>query len=388
MPTAAQFLLTIGAMLLLGLATDLLGRKTLLPRVTLLLIFGIVIGKEGFDLVPTVFTNNFEIIADMTLLMIGFLLGGKLTRQFLASSVDQILSVSIVTALITTLTVTLLLFVLGVPIEMAIILGCIASATDAAATLDLVLESNHQGKFPNLLLAIVALDDAWALIIFSLGLAIVGILSGHHGQTDIFIDVFRDIGGAILLGLIIGTPAAYLTGRIKPGQPILMEAVGLVFFCGGLAIWLEVSFLITSIVMGSVIANLERHHEHAFHEIENIEWPFMTIFFVLAGATLELQHLETVGWIGLTFIIARSIGKISGGWLGGQLGGAPHSVNRWIGVAMLPQAGVAIGMALVASNYYPQYQQTVLSVVIGSTVWFELIGPLGAKLALKKTRST
>lgn len=99
----------------------------------------------------------------------------------------------------------------------------------------------------------------------------------------------------MILGVLLGFPAAYLTGRIRTGRPMLMEALGLVFLCGGIAIWLDVSFLIASIVMGAVVANFARHHEYPFHEIENIEWPFMTIFFVLAGASLELDMITQIG---------------------------------------------------------------------------------------------
>ena len=188
-----------------------------------------------------------------------------------------------------------------------------------------------------------------------------------------------------LLGVLLGFPAAFLTGRIRQGQPMLMEALGLVFVCGGIAIWMDVSFLIASIVMGAVVANFARHHEYPFHEIENIEWPFMTIFFVLAGASLEPSMIKEIGLIGGTYIAARIAGKLLGARLGGRMGNADRMTRCWMGFALLPQAGVAMGMALVASNRFPEYQQVLLTVVISSTVFFEIIGPVFTRAVLRRT---
>jgi Kef-type K+ transport system membrane component KefB len=158
-----------------------------------------------------------------------------------------------------------------------------------------------------------------------------------------------------------------------------------VFICGGAAIWLNVSFLIASMVMGVVIANLAKHHEYPFHEIENVEWPVMVIFFVLAGASLELSTLKDLGVIGIVYVISRIAGKIFGAWAGAKFSGAGPAVRSWMGIAMLPQAGVAIGMALVASVHLPEYRQMILSIVISTTVFFEIIGPIFTRMALKKT---
>lgn len=384
MYSASEFLLTLGGILLIGLATDAIGRRTLLPRVTLLLLFGVLIGKEMFDLIPQVFTDRFEIIANMALLMVGFLLGGKLTLEFLRKSASKTLWISVSTAVVTTVVVTSVLMAFGISASVAIILGCIASATAPAATMDIVLESGCKGPFSDLLLAIVALDDLWGLILFSFGLALVSIIAGNPEHTAQLYYAIRDIGGAMILGMLLGFPAAYLTGRIRTGQPMLMEALGLVFLCGGIAIWLDVSFLIASIVMGAVVANFARHHEYPFHEIENIEWPFMTVFFVLAGASLDLEMIKQTGLIGAVYIGSRILGKLLGTRVGAGLSKADTVTRYWMGFALLPQAGVAMGMALVAANRFPEYQQVVLTVVISSTIFFEIIGPVFTRAALRR----
>jgi Kef-type K+ transport system membrane component KefB len=384
MESAYQFLLSLGGILLFGQVISTLGRRTILPRVTLLLLFGILIGNNVFNLVPAVIYQYFEVITQMTLLMVGFLIGGKLTKKSLDHGINKIFWVSISTAITTMLVVTCCLIWFGLPIEISILLGCIASATDPAATLDVVIEVKNKSKFSNMLVSIVALDDAWALIIFSFGLAAAISINGQTSDAPLILLAIKDIGGGIILGALIGFPAAYLTGRLKPGQPMLTEALGLVFICGGLSLWLEVSFVIASIVMGIVVANYAKHHEYSFHEIENIEWPFMVLFFVLAGASLELQMITAIGVIGIVYILARITGKIIGARIGGEISKADTNVNNWMGIALQPQAGVAIGLALIASNYFPEYRQLLLSLTISTTIFFELIGPVFTRIAIRK----
>lgn len=387
MDASAQFLITLGGILFVGLLTSEIGRRTFLPRVTLLLLFGIAIGKEALDIVPDMFAVRFELIADMALLMVGFLIGGKLTKESLQYSANKILWISLSASLMTAITVSLGLSLINVPLEISILLGCIASATAPATVLDVVYESENRGRFKQLLLAIVALDDAWALILFGSGMAVVTSLSGHDPQISVLWLMLHDIGGALLLGLVIGVPAAYLTGRIKQGQPMLTEALGLVFISGGLALWLDVSFLLTAMTIGAVIANLARHHDYPFHAIEGVEWPFMVVFFVLAGALLELNAIHGIGLIGIVFIICRIAGKYLGARIGSQFSGVDSITKKWVGLALLPQAGVNIGMALVAANQFPEYRQTLLSIVIGSTVFFEVIGPIFTRMALTRVNT-
>ena len=163
------------------------------------------------------------------------------------------------------------------------------------------------------------------------------------------------------------------------------EALGIVFLCAGLALWLEVSFLIAGMTAGAIIVNFARHHSRAFHQIENIQWPFMLLFFILAGASLDLSALVRVGLIGLGYIVLRIVSRIVGGWIGGIIGGAPAAERPWYGLALLPQAGVAVGIALIASESFPEYAEAILTVAIGTTVAFELLGPAATFLALRKT---
>lgn len=386
MPEPAELFLAIGGMLFLGMATDMLGKRTFLPRVSLLIVAGIAIGPEGLDLIPSGLAANFELVTTLALLMIGFLLGSKLTRDSFGQSGKAGVVISFTAAAGTALMICGGLVLLGIPVEIALLLGCIGSATEPAATVDIVTESGQRNPFTELLLMIVALDDIWGLILFSLALAGVSVIQGLDGIGSPLLAAGREIGGGIAVGLAVGLPGTYLTGRMKPGQPMLTEAMGLAFICGGLAIATETSFIVAAMVMGAVIANLANHHEYAFHEIENIEWPFLIIFFLLAGASLELHALLEVGMIGIGYMALRALGKIVGAAGGAELVRADSKIRNWMGLALMPQAGIAIGMALLAAETFPEYRDVILPVVIGATVVFEVFGPLGTRLALFVTR--
>lgn len=384
MDTSPYFLLSVGGMLLLGLLASTIARRTPIPRVTILLVFGVVVGGHGFDLVPVMFSEHFNVIADITLVMIGFLLGGKLTLVSLRGFALSVVWISSIAAVVTVLVVILALSVCGVAFELALVLGCIAAATAPAAVYDVAAQFHPQGRFARQLLSIVALDDIWGLVLFGLGLAYLNSSAGGVESGEIIISVLRELGGALALGVVMGWPAAHLTGRVKKGQPILSEALGLVLVCGGLALWLEFSPLIAAMVMGCVIANRAKHHKYPFHALEGVESIFLVIFFVLAGVMLDLEALMKVGVLGLAYVLSRAVGKCLGGWLGGKVAGADPLTKRWVGLAMLPQAGVAIGMALVASIQLPEYEQVMLPVVISSTVLFEIIGPVLTRQAIRR----
>ena len=265
------------------------------------------------------------------------------------------------------------------------------SAAEHHAVLDVVDQvASRDGprrKFADLLLGITALDDVWALLLFGIGLALVKASQGDGVTPWVpLLWVSRELLGGALLGVALGIPAAILTGRIRDGQPILLEALGIVLLCGGLAQQLEVSYLVASIAMGAVVANLAQHHEYPFHAIEGIELPFMALFFVLAGASMDLAGLAQISAIGVAYIVLRCVGKVVGASAGAGLTSTDVITRRWVGVALLPQAGVAIGMGLVALEQLGASPTPLLTIVISSTVVFELGGPPLVRLALCRFR--
>ncbi len=378
--------ITLGALFLAGLAADVIGRRTPLPRVTLLLACGILAGRAGFDLIPAEVQEWYEFLSVAALTMVAFLLGSTFTPKTFAARGRPIMVISLTVVVATIVLVAAGLWALGVDPRLALILGAVATATDPAATSDALSQGGVKGGFADTVRGIVAIDDAWGLIAFSFVIVLVGALDGAP-SLHVLLEAVREIGGAALVGAAVGFPAAYLTGRLSGGDPLRTEALGVVFLTAGLALWLDVSFLLAGMTAGTIVVNFARHHTRAFHEIENMEWPFMVLFFVLAGAAFEPEHVTRLGLIGVAYLGFRVLARLAGGWVGAIWGRAPVPERPWYGIALLPQAGVAVGMALVAAEEFPDLAETILSLTIASTVIFEIIGPIGTIWAASRVRT-
>lgn len=390
-----ETLMTLGTLLLFGLLTFWLGSITALPRVTLLIIMGMLIGPNGLDLFQETRQFWFEKISVLALIMVGFLLGSTLTRSTFRRHGKQIIGLSLGAALITLLVVFIGLTIFSsLPVGVILILAAIATATDAAATVAVIDELKDKSQFGKTLLGVVALDDAWGLLIFSLclslavGSAINGGLPTFSAGLPLVSAGLWEITGAVLLGIALGLPMAFLSGRIQAGEPTLIEALGLILLCGGLALWLEVSYLLAAMAMGATVANLAKHHTRPFHAIKNVQSPFLVLFFILAGASLNLETFMNIGVIGALYVLLRIIGKILGGLVAGYLTGISPVESRWVGIAMLPQAGVAVGMALIVGQLLPEYADTILTVTIAATALFEILGPLATRAAINRCQKT
>jgi len=368
----AVVLITLGVLFLAGLVADQFGSMTRLPRVTMLLLLGLGAGQAGFDLIPSDVVAWFDAISIVALTMVAFLLGGALSRDNLMSHGRAILAISLAIVVVTIVLVSGGLILIGLPPGLALILGAIATATAPAAMADVIRQSGMSNPFTDTLKGIVAIDDVWGLLVFSVALVLAG---QSAGWADVASGAGHDLGGAVILGLVLGLPAAQLTGRLLPGEPQQAEAIGVVFLSAGLALWFEVSFLVTGMTVGAVVTNLARHHERAFHEIENLQWPFMILFFLLAGASLEVEALFLLGWTGAIYMVLRVIARWIGGLVGAWVGGVRGPDKALFGPALLPQAGVAVGMALVAGDTFPEWASSIMALTIASTVVFEILGP-------------
>jgi Kef-type K+ transport system membrane component KefB len=379
-PTAIA-LLTLGCIFLLGLAADILARRTRLPRVTLLLLLGVCIGLLGLDLLPKENGGWFPFIADMALVMVAFLLGGQLTPAMLREHGRAVLVISLVVTISTAIIVSLGLLAFGWPAAVALLLGAIAVSTDPAAVSDVVREARARGPYAQTLLGVVAIDDAWGIATMSIALAFALGLRSPDSASIVALEGLIELGGAIVVGCLLGVPMALLSGRIGAGEPTQAEALGGVLLCGGVALLLDVSFLLAAMTMGVVVTNLARHHRRPFRAIEGIEWPFMVLFFVLSGASIAMTELGSAAALVCGYVVFRVVGRIFGGWLGVVLSGKPRLAGG-VGAALLPQAGVAIGLALVVSERVPELGDAILSATVAATILFEILGPVFTRRAL------
>ncbi len=381
--------ITLGATFLLGLAADAIGRRTSLPRVTLLIILGFLIGPEALDLLPPEEAILFDLAASIALTMVGFLLGERVGHLLAEGGAREMLLISAFVVFFTTVVVGVGLVAIGLPVVFALLLAGIAPATDPAATVDVVDSMGAKGRFSKLLLAIVAVDDAWGVLVFSVLLSVAGLLAGNgEGLLEPLLAGIWEIGGALALGGILGVVMAKVSGRILPGEPTRLEALGFIFLLCGAALAIEVSFILAAMTLGLVVSFTAKHHESAFHEIKRLELPFMILFFVLAGAHFELASLTTVGLAGACYVAFRTLGRVLGGWCGGGIAGSDVLTRRWTGLALMPQAGVAIGMALLAAQEFPGHADELMQITIGATVLFELLGPILTRLAVSRAEGS
>ncbi len=379
-------LFIIGIVFFLGLIADIMGRKTIIPRVTFLILIGLSIGPSGIDLLPNSFIEDwFGTITTISLGMIGFLLGQEFTIKSIKNIGKQVFYIAISKVILTFILLSVSLILFGVSIPVSLILASIASATAPAAIYEIIHELRIKSKFSKTLLSIVAFDDILALLLFSFILAFVSINTDNSVFT-IMLNGLTHILYSLILGFSLGYPIAKITGRITNGEPIMIEALGAVFLVSGLAVMLELSPILATMALGSALATFASHYKITFNAIKYIEWPFMVVFFLLAGASLKIDTLFNIGMIGIIYIIVRIIGFYLGARIGAKLSNADKNIEKDIGFTLIPQAGVAIGMALMASHKFGSNSDIILPIILGTTVFFEIIGPVIARYFLIKNK--
>lgn len=375
-------LLSLGLLLLAGFVAHVAGQRAHVPRVTLLLIVGAVAGPSGLDLFPGPVMQWFPLVVQMALSMVGFSLGRHFTGRQLRHVGKVAVASSLLGAVLPAILVSLVVWLVFGDLLLGLLLAGVAAATDPAATVDVMRETRSRGPLTDATQSVVALDDAWAVILFSLLLVAAELVGGRGGGlAPLGHGLFEILGGAGL-GLALGLPMAFLSGRIKDRELTLVETLGFVLVAGGAASFIGVSFLITSMTMGLVVANLAKHHRAAFHAVEGATEPFVIVFFLLSGMSFQLEAVLALGAIGVAYLLARSAGKVVGGWLGARITGAHATVTQNIGLCLLPQAGVALGMGLVLAERFPERGGALVSLLVASTTTFELVGPLFTRFAL------
>ena len=376
----------MGVILSVSIFADALARRTSVPRISILVLVGV-----GIAFIQQVWLSDqnallldglSEPLIKLALVMVAFLLGSELTKERLRFTGPLILIISLSVIALSGLMVGAGLLMLGFPLDVAIPLAAISVATDPAAVRETVKESRDTRLRAKVLLGIVAIDDAWGIIVFGLSMAALGWVLSSNGQQAL-LHALWELGGAIIIGALIGLPAAWLTGRLVPGEPTQVEAIAVILLLAGLSSLLDVSALLASMVAGTLVANLSSHHTRSFREIELIEWPFLVFFFVLSGASIDLYKLDDAVWLTALYFILRLAGRAFGGLLAVLfIRDEQKTLPRNIGLALTPQAGIAIGMALLAAEQFPQIRDTILPVAVASTIVFELFGPVFVRRVL------
>lgn len=386
-----QTLLIIAIAMAAGLALSRLMKILNLPNVTGYLIAGVLIGPYVFKLVSAEQIKELKLVTTTALGFIAFSIGGEFKLQFLKKLGAQIIIITLAQAAVTVLLVIFALrFLPGEhSLPRALLLGAIAAATAPAATLLVVRQYKARGPVTDTLLPVTAFDDAIGLMIFSVCLALAIAFSSGKGITagSVLLEPLREIGLSLATGGVMGAILAVSMRFFRSNANRLSLMLAAVFACVALSDKWELSSLLTCMMLGCTFSNMRRDSVRVLEIIDGWTPAIFMLFFVFSGAELDFSILTTVGLIGVVYLIARSIGKYTGSYLGAAVSKSDKNVKKYLGITLLPQAGVAIGMAqmVAASPELPAaLQSQVVTVALFATLVYELIGPVLTKMALKK----
>ena len=401
-------LITLAFSVMAGLLMSRAAKVVNLPSVTAYLIAGLCIGPfllgrlgiKGIGFSSLEYVDSFSIISQAALGFIAFEIGNEFRLKDLKSMGKSAITIGILQAVITTIIVDIALILLHfaapslISISSAITLGAIAAATAPAATLMVVKQYKAEGPMTKLLLMVVAIDDAVGLVLFSISF---GVASALETGTISFIGVVLEpmlelvlsLGFGLLGGFLLNWLEKYFHSRSKR----MSLAVAFVLLTVGVSLleWeiggvhFGFSLLLVCMVEGTVFCNINETSEELMDRVDRWTGPLNMLFFVLSGAELNLNVLSNplVLIVGLIFIAFRSLGKISGAYLSCRLEKTSPTIQKYLGITLLPQAGVALGMALTARNLSDG--EIVRNVVLFAVLVYELVGPTLTKWALLKS---
>ncbi len=381
-------LLSAGLILLLGFIGARLLRFVRLPNVTAFLIVGIIIGPHVFNLVTEEIFTASEFFSHLVLGVIAFSLGESFRFDKLREGMKQVMLISIIAALgawvLVSAALIIYFIIMKFPIYPAIVLGAAASATAPAATVLVIREYRAGGFLTELLLKVVAIDDAWCLIFAAMAIASANAMRAETFQISIIFAGLGEIFGALLIGALLGYLSSLLSKFVKTREELLIYTLGLLLFNVGLSLALHISVLLSAMMMGLVIINVARENYKFFDVLRSIDTPLYLIFFILSGAHLDFNILRTMGIAGILYIIFRTLGKVYGAKIGAKISNAPKTAGDWLGLSLAPQAGVALGIGLIAKSAFPEYGSYIFTIIAATSVIFELAGPLLTKYSLIK----
>jgi Kef-type K+ transport system membrane component KefB len=391
--------LAIGVMITVGLLGGLLSNRVKFPRVTGYVIIGILLSPSVLHLISRATIEDLGIITHATLGIIAYLIGAslrlesirKLGRSITWITPFQSLGAWLVVTLVLIFVAPLVLSASGATsannyFPLALVIGAIASATAPAVTMAVIREYRARGPLTTTLLAIVALDDAIAVIAFAVAIGIAQPLVSGSGGVSLYqmlavpsLEVAKSIG----IGTALGFALVYLTKLVKTRALLLTVVLGIILLCTGIANHLGISLIMANMTIGFVVANRMTDSEPVF-VIEGIEEIVFSIFFVFSGMHFDASVIRVAGILGLVLFGVRFAGKYYGTVIGARISRASEEVRKYLGFALVPQAGVALGLALLAAEILPSLGTLLINIVLASVIINELVAPPLTKYAITK----
>lgn len=394
----APIIISIAIMLMCGFLMTRITKKLRLPNVTAYITAGILIGPFCFDLVPQNIIDGTEFLTDIALAFIAFSTGEFFKLSKLKNSIRKVLVVTVFEALMASLAVFVLCFwILKLDLSFSIVLAALASATAPASTMMTIRQTGAKGEFVDTLLQVVAYDDIVALLAYSVSIsvAVTSLTGAAFSFSSVALPVAKNIG-VLVLGGAFGFVMKLLIHKKRSTDNRLIIAIALLFAFCGICATVDVSPLLGCMSMGTVYVNTA-DDDRLFKQLNYFSPPILLLFFVRSGLAFDLHALVNpsgaIGGVsllvvGVLYFVVRIAGKYIGAFVGAVCSGSSREIRNYLGLALIPQAGVAIGLAAMGARILGGEAGNALeTVILASSVLYELIGPACAKLSLYLSKS-
>lgn len=383
-----NIMLTVALAVLLGTFGARLFKRFRVPQVVAYIVIGVLLGATGLRVINAETVEGLTPLSLLALGIIGFMIGGELKLSMFRRHGTRAIVILLAEGLGAFILVTLATGIVTRNWALALLLGAIASATAPAATVDVLWEYRAMGTLTTMTLAIVALDDGLALLLFGFASAVARTMLDHSRFSVLtVVRPLYEIFGALLLGGGVALLLHWARRQIREKELLLALALGCILLLVGVSQALSTDMILAAMACGSVFANVAgKESDEVFATVQRFAPPIFVLFFVLVGARLHVQGLTTIiALTALAYLVGRTVGKFAGVWLGAKLAGAPDVLRRLLGFCLFSQAGVAIGLAMLSSHTFaghPEVGATIVAVVTATTFLTQLIGPPAVRYAI------
>ena len=373
-------------MIFLSILFGRIAKLLKMPNVTGYLIAGLILGPSFLNLIPTSMVNGFKVVSDMALAFIAFSIGSEFSISYFKKVGMAPIIIAIAESFGAVIFVSAALIILGFDPKLSLLLGAIASATAPAQTIMVINQYKAKGSLTSMLMSVVAIDDAVALIAFGFAATIVKLMESSLDANIILsvVSPVYEVVVSLVLGALIGILMKVVFRWFKKPSNILCITIGFVLFTYWLAETIHGSSLLACMALGGMLTNIYSDVDKVMKISEGFTPPVFMIFFAISGAGFEVSALPKIGLIGLTYVLMRILGKIAGSWFGGKISKQEEKICKYLGPTLMPQAGVALGLIIVAESLIPKYAPQIRAVIFCSTFIYFIIGPVSAKVALQK----
>jgi Kef-type K+ transport system membrane component KefB len=380
----------VGLILILGFILGRILRRLRVTEILAYILAGIIIGRALNFSPPEQFSG---IITGTSLALIAYLVGLTFSFAFLKRMGRQMVIILIVQVVITVAATAGFVYLLTRDLPLSIILGSLAGATDPAGTIAVLRGMKSKGTLTDMTIALVGLDDVIVIVVYAVGIALTKTLLGVETSLSFaFGHPLWEILGGLGLGGVIGAALAYVTKRMHlTSDHIFVISLAAAILCWGLAELIEVSAMLTCMALGTAVINLNVQVGNRSNElVDNIMTPVFVLFFAAIGMQMDFSFFQSLWPLMIVYVVGRSIGKITGCSLGGVLAKSEPKIKKYVGFAMLPQAGVAMGLAFLAAQALSGYELggTIITLATTTTVVFGLLSPPLVQYAVKKARES